>query len=260
MGFSITFIGSGNLAWRLAPALDNTDYAVREVYSRSRKNAEALVSKLYEAEAKDSLDFSNSHSQIFILSVPDDAIEETSQQIILPDSATLIHTSGSKPLGSLGYAPTPHVGVLYPLQTFTKGRKVNLKEVPLFVEGEDSETEKILLKLAKSISNEVHVLSSEKRFMLHLSAVFSSNFTNHMLSIAETIMKQNQLDYGWLKPLIAETINKSLEIGPLKAQTGPARRGDLEVLDKHMESLKKDEPLQEIYRLISQHILDKYQS
>ena len=73
-------------------------------------------------------------------------------------------------------------------------------------------------------------------------------------------MKQNKLDYGWLKPLIAETINKSLEIGPTKAQTGPARRGDLEILDKHMESLKKDEPLQEIYRLISQHILDKYQS
>jgi predicted short-subunit dehydrogenase-like oxidoreductase (DUF2520 family) len=150
--------------------------------------------------------------------------------------------------------------VLYPLQTFTKGRKVNLKEVPLFVEGEDSETEKILLKLAKSISKEVHVLSSEKRFILHLSAVFSSNFTNHMLSIAETIMKQNKLDYGWLKPLIAETINKGLEIGPSNAQTGPARRGDLEVLDKHMQSLKKDEPLQEIYRLISQHILDKYQS
>lgn len=260
MGFSITFIGAGNLAWHLAPALDNTDYAVREVYSRSRKNAETLVSKLYEAEAKDSLDFSDSHSQIFIMSVPDDAIEEISHQIILPDSATLIHTSGSKPLSSLGYAPTPHVGVLYPLQTFTKGRKVNLKEVPLFVEGEDSETEKILLKLATSISKEVHVLSSEKRFILHLSAVFSSNFTNHMLAIAETIMKQNKLDYGWLKPLIAETINKSLEIGPSQAQTGPARRGDLEVLDKHMESLKKDEPLQEIYRLISQHILDKYQS
>lgn len=257
---SLTFIGSGNLAWHLAPALDNTDYAVREVYSRSRKNAEALVSKLYEAEAKDSLDFSDSHSEIFIMSVPDDKIEEISQKIILPDSATLIHTSGSKPLNSLGYAPTPRIGVLYPLQTFTKGRKVNLKEVPFFIEGEDSETEKILLKMAKVVSKEVHVLSSDKRFMLHLSAVFSSNFTNHMLSIAETIMRQNKLEYGWLKPLIAETINKSLEIGPSQAQTGPARRGDLEVLDKHMESLKKDEPLQEIYRLISQHILDKYQS
>lgn len=260
MSHSITFIGSGNLAWHLAPALDNTDYAVREVYSRSRKNAEALVSKLYEAEAKDSLDFSASRSQIFIMSVPDDTIEEISQKIILPDHAILVHTSGSKPLSSLGYAPTPHIGVLYPLQTFTKGRKVNLKEVPFFVEGEDSETEKILIKLAKAVSKEVHVLSSDKRFILHLSAVFSSNFTNHLLSIAERIMKQNKLDYNWLKPLIAETITKSLEIGPEQAQTGPARRGDLEVLDKHMESLKKDEPLQEIYRLISQHILDKYQS
>jgi predicted short-subunit dehydrogenase-like oxidoreductase (DUF2520 family) len=150
--------------------------------------------------------------------------------------------------------------VLYPLQTFTKGRKINLKETPFFVEAEDKRTEEILLALGRSLSKSVHLLSSEKRFFLHLSAIFSSNFTNHLMSIAEKIMVGNKLDYNWLKPLIAETVNKSLELGPQSAQTGPARRGDLEVLDRHMESLEGDKSLQEIYRLISQHILDKYQS
>jgi len=257
---SITFVGSGNLAWHLAPAFDNTDFAVREVFSQNKKNAAELVSKLYQAEAKESLDFSESPSKIFILAIPDDVIEEIATQIILPDESILIHASGSKPLSILRDSSTSNIGVLYPLQTFTKGKKIDVKEVPFFVEGENKETEKILLDMATAIGAKVHLLSSDKRSMLHLSAVFASNFTNHMLSIAETIMVQNKMDYDWLKPLIAETINKSLAIGPSKAQTGPARREDLEILDQHMEYLKKDESLQEIYRVISQHILDKYQS
>jgi predicted short-subunit dehydrogenase-like oxidoreductase (DUF2520 family) len=62
-----------------------------------------------------------------------------------------------------------------------------------------------------------------------------------------------------LKPLISETINKALAIGPELAQTGPARRGDLEILDQHMEFLKDDETLAEVYKVISQHIVDQYQ-
>jgi hypothetical protein len=80
-----------------------------------------------------------------------------------------------------------------------------------------------------------------------------------MLLIAQDIMKENSLSYDWLKPLIAEMITKSLAIGPENSQTGPARRGDLKILDKHIEFLKGDEPLVEIYKIISQHILDRYQ-
>ena len=91
-----------------------------------------------------------------------------------------------------------------------------------------------------------------------MAAVFASNFTNHMLTISRGIMSSHNLDYEWLKPLITETINKSLRIGPETAQTGPARRGDLEILDEHMEFLKDDEALSEIYRVVSQHIVDRY--
>ena len=73
---NVTFIGSGNLAWHLAPALDNVDFPVREVYSRNAKHATALAERLYQAEVKKTLDFSNSHSRIFILCVSDDAIEK----------------------------------------------------------------------------------------------------------------------------------------------------------------------------------------
>jgi predicted short-subunit dehydrogenase-like oxidoreductase (DUF2520 family) len=256
---TVTFIGAGNLGWHLAQAFDNTDFAVREVYSRNKKNAAALVANLYNAEVHDTLDFSSSNSQIFILAVSDDSIEEVAQEIALPENAILIHTSGSQPLSALGYAATPNIGVLYPLQTFSKSKKAEFKDVPVFIESEDRETEKVLINMAKAITKKVVKITSAERKALHVAAVFASNFTNHMLLISQEIMKDNKLSFDWLKPLIAEMINKSLSIGPENAQTGPARRGDLETLDKHIDFLKHDQAVTEIYKAISQHIVDYYE-
>jgi predicted short-subunit dehydrogenase-like oxidoreductase (DUF2520 family) len=158
----------------------------------------------------------------------------------------------------LGYAPTPHIGVFYPLQTFSKSKKIDFKDVPVFIESETGEVISVLNKMARAITNTVKQISSDERKALHVAAVFASNFTNHMLTLSKEILTEHDLDYEWLKPLIVETINKSLTIGPEAAQTGPAKRGDLEILDKHLTFLQGDEKRAEIYRVISQHILDKY--
>ncbi len=254
----LSFIGSGNLAWHLAPALDNAGFVVKEVYSPNPQHAEALTERLYQAEVKATLDFSTSDSSIFILAVSDDAIAQVAREIILPDDAILIHTSGSIPITELQYAATPHVGVLYALQTFSKDRKVDFASIPLFVETLTEEAAQAVLLLAKSLSKQVRKITSEERKALHVAAVFASNFTNHMLTLAQQIMQQNSLEYNWLKPLITEMITKSMAIGPQQAQTGPARRGDLEILDNHLQFLNEDERVAEIYRIISQHIIDSY--
>jgi len=251
-----SFIGSGNLAWHLAPALDNVGYSVREVYSRNPKHAAALVGRLYEAHVNISLDFSASTSRIFIISVSDDALEEVAQKLILPDDAIVVHTSGSQPLSILDDAGSQNMGVFYPLQTFSKTKKVDFKTTPIFIESENADVEKVLTKMAKAISGKVKRINSEERKALHVAAVFASNFTNHMLTLAQKVADENDLDFDLLKPLIAETLNKSLEIGPEKAQTGPAVRGDVEILERHMEFLKENPELAEIYKVISQHIID----
>lgn len=255
----VAFIGSGNLAWHLAPALDNTEYAVREVFSRNPAHAEKLVERLYEADVKATLDFSASTCSIFILAVTDDALQDVVREIVLPDDCVLLHTSGSQPLEVLRYAATPRIGVLYPLQTFTRDVDVDLNEVPFFVEAANPETAKVVMELARALSDNVVKITSPERLALHLAAVFASNFTNHMLYIAQEIMKENSLSYDWLKPLIATMISKSLQVGPENAQTGPARRGDFETLDRHMQLLQDDEATAELYRVISQDIVDRYQ-
>jgi predicted short-subunit dehydrogenase-like oxidoreductase (DUF2520 family) len=253
----ISFIGSGNLAWHLAPALDNAGYSVKEVYSRDPKHARALVGRLYQADVKSTLDFSTSSSDIFIIAVSDDAIQDIVQEIVLPEDSILVHTSGSQPLSLLGYAATSNIGVFYPLQTFSKAKKVDFNEIPIFIESEIEEVSKTLMKMAKSISKKAKFISSEKRKALHVAAVFASNFSNHMLTISKSIAEKYDVDFEVLKPLIAETLNKSINIGPEKAQTGPAKRGDMEILDHHLEFLKDDPDVAEIYKIISQHIIDQ---
>lgn len=255
---NVSLIGSGNLAWHLAPALDNAGYPIAEVYSRHPEHAGKLVERLYDARVRSTLDFSDSSSRIFVIAVSDDVIPEVAGEVILPAEAFLVHTSGSQPLNVLIDAATARTGVFYPLQTFTKNKKADFSEVPIFVESEDRNTEKVLVDMAKAISRKVFRISSSQRQALHVAAVFASNFTNHMITLSRDIMEDHKLDFEWLKPLLVETINKSLSLGPETAQTGPAKRGDLEILDRHLEFLQNDEAVAEIYRIVSQNILDRY--
>jgi predicted short-subunit dehydrogenase-like oxidoreductase (DUF2520 family) len=114
--------------------------------------------------------------------------------------------------------------------------------------------------MARAISKKVLKLDSGKRKALHVSAIFASNFVNHMLTLSKEVASEQKLDFELLKPLIVETINKALSMGPENAQTGPAKRGDLEILDTHFDFLSEDEQLAEIYRLLSQSIVDRYAS
>lgn len=257
MSLKISIIGSGNVAWHLAPALDNAGYPVVEVYSRNKNNAKKLVNRLYQAELKTDLDFSKSISEVFIIAVSDDAIEEVAREIVVPEDAIVAHTSGASSLGLLEFIASDHTGVFYPLQTFSKNKPVNFKEIPICIESTSDYTEDTLATIAKTISDEIYKIDSDSRRALHLAAVFACNFTNHCLKLAEDILEAEKLPFHLLKPLITETINKSLSIGPSNAQTGPAKRHDFETLDKHLAYIK-DEELSELYRMISQHIVDSY--
>lgn len=257
--FKISMIGAGNVASLLAPELESAGHIITEVYSRHAKNAQALCEKLYEAEVNYNLDFSSSTSSIFILAVPDDRIREVVQQLNLPADSILLHTSGSMPMESLYGLNHIALGVFYPLQTFTKNKEVNFQEIPFLIEASDASTLKTIKILAEGISKNVQEMNSEQRAILHIAAVLSCNFTNHLIRLAEILTESNQIDFELLKPLIAETMGKSLNLGPQKAQTGPAARRDMETVHRHIVFLKKkDKNLAKLYELISNSIMEDY--
>ncbi|KYG83874.1 Rossmann-like and DUF2520 domain-containing protein [Roseivirga echinicomitans] len=258
MSYQIGIIGTGNVAWHLARAFENAGHVITDIYNRDISKSKNFALDFFNAHPTNKLNFDNSSAQIFILAVSDDAIVEIAPEIILPENAILVHTSGSVAMSALGYARTENQGVFYPLQTFSKGKAVDFSEIPIGIEAENNMTENALNSLAKSVSNKVQLMDSRDRRTIHLAAVFACNFTNHLFTISKGILENRNLNFGLLEPLIIETLSKSLEIGPNNAQTGPAKRGDFETLDKHFQTLSSNPDIAEIYRSISQNIIDFY--
>lgn len=109
-------------------------------------------------------------------------------------------------------------GVLYPMQTFSKQREVDFGQIPCFVESNSEEDVQLLKDIASALSEKVYEASSEQRKSLHLAAVFTCNFTNHMYVLAAELLKKYGLPFEAMLPLIDETARKVHELEPLAAQ------------------------------------------
>lgn len=246
---NIILIGAGNVATQLGLSLYAAGYQISQVYSPTKSSSTTLAKKL-KAESITDLKKLNTEAAIYIIAVKDDAIESVAKQLKLKDKI-VAHTSGSISINALKGVSKNH-GVFYPLQTFTKNKKVNFKNVPLCIEGNNKATSTTLLYFAKSLSPNAKLISSEQRKTIHLAAVFACNFSNHMYAIAENILKKNKLSLDLLKPLIEETALKIKDNSPTKVQTGPAIRGDKKVMEEHLKMLNGNN--KEIYKIVSNHI------
>ncbi|MDY6346936.1 MAG: DUF2520 domain-containing protein, partial [Bacteroidales bacterium] len=95
-----------------------------------------------------------------------------------------------------------------------------------------------------------------QRASIHLAAVFACNFSNAMYTIADKILSDNNLNLSLLLPLLKNTVAKLEEMPPREAQTGPAARGDRNVMERHLESLS-DKKIRELYTLVSDFIMSQ---
>jgi predicted short-subunit dehydrogenase-like oxidoreductase (DUF2520 family) len=258
MYFRISFVGSGNVAWHLSQALENVGHSIIEIYSRDRKNAISLCDKLYEASAKDNLDFTTDPPQILIIAASDKAIRKISQDLIVPADTIVVHTSGTESIGVFTGLGNPF-GVLYPIQTFSKDRHVDFRNIPFSIEASDEETREILFALARSLTKKVYFNTTEKRRIIHLSSVFAANFTNHMFTISKGLLESNNLAFDLVKPLIEEVVQKAFILGPENAQTGPAVRNDFNTIQKHLDYLSEEQGLTEIYNAITNDIIKTFE-
>lgn len=241
----ITMIGAGNLATHLSRALQHADHEIVQVFSRTEKSATHLANQL---DCPFTTDLNNIiKSELAIIAVKDDAIEEIEKHINFPK----VHTSGTKDLDCL---TNSKVGVFYPLQTFSKTSNIDFESVPICIESNDSSFYELLSKLANSITNKVYRLDSKQRRQLHIAAVIACNFSNLMYRFSEDICKEHSIPFEILQPLILETANKIQSLPPSKAQTGPAQRGDELTIEKHIAALESNSDLQAIYKTLSNSI------
>ena len=252
----VNIIGTGNVAWHLAKAISSQNNAV--IMQIAGRSQEAL--KDFAKFAQETISIADLHpAEVNIIAVSDDAIGSVAEMLLFTN-ALVVHTSGFTGMSALSRKQnkTNRHGVFYPLQTFSKEDvHLDFKEVPILIEAEDDKDEKTLYTLAETISNTVEAVDSVQRKNLHLAAVFANNFTNYCYTAAEEICEAHDISFKLLHPLILKTATKAIANGPIKSQTGPAKRDDTDVLAAQRKLLTKTTH-REIYNTLTEALMTTY--
>jgi predicted short-subunit dehydrogenase-like oxidoreductase (DUF2520 family) len=248
----VSLIGSGNLATQLGIALYEKGHQIVQVWSRTAENAVELA-VLLNCQYTNEISLINADSDIYIISVTDNAIEPVLSGRFWGNKL-VVHTSGSTPMELLS-PYCENFGVFYPFQTFSKAKNVDFDRIPVCLEANTSQNLEILRDLAQSISNNIQLINSDQRQQIHIAAVFACNFVNHFYSIGEGLLREKGIGFDILKPLILETAAKIVDHSPESVQTGPAIRNDKEIINKHLTLLRNQPDLQTLYQQISDRII-----
>ena len=231
----VVLIGRGRVATNLLPALQKAGHEVVSVNSRT---LEELPTK----------------ADVYIISVKDSALQEVARQATKGrESQLFVHTAGSMPMNIFSGLAT-HYGVLYPMQTFSKERLVDFNDISLFLETTDDVSMERLKMLAETLTPHVYELDSAGRKHLHLAAVFACNFVNHCYALSAEVLAANGLPFSVMLPLVDETAQKVHELAPREAQTGPAVRGDQNVMQMQASMLEGKPEVKAIYEALSNDI------
>lgn len=247
---NINIIGRGNIASQFVKKFNKIpQIKILQWYSRSFKkskdnNGIMKINKLEDLKSAD----------VNFLMISDNVISEVSKKI---NNKTLtVHSSGTISIKELNN--NGGKGVFYPIQTFTKTKDVEFKNMPICIESEEKSDYLKLKNLVKLLESKPISMNSNKRKHLHLAATIINNFTNHLYVEAEDICIENKIPFSLFANLVSETSSKALNYSPKKSQTGPATRNDKITINKHLELLK-NKPFRKIYKTITESIMKYYE-
>lgn len=256
---TITLIGAGNVGYHLGRRCYKKGLKINQVYSRNIKNAQFLAKKI-EAVAVADIKEITPNSDLYIIAVKDDAIAEVAAKLSQNKGMKkklVVHTSGAAASQIIANYFKKY-GVFYPLQTFSKTRKIRFSTIPICVDAGNKKDLKKLQKMGQSISKKVAVITDEERGILHVAAVIVNNFSNHLFHLGKQITTIEKIDFALLKPLILETVLKIENQSPYDMQTGPARRNDEKTIKKHLTYLQKFPEYVQLYTLLTKSIQHAY--
>lgn len=257
---SIAFIGSGNLAQALGPALKSAGYRIDAVASRantaSRRRASALAKKLDTRVIL--LEQVRPDSDVIWLLHTDDALAATARLLAGQPGwrgKIVLHSSGAlssevlKPLKRAG----AHTASLHPMMTFVPGTRPNFNFVPFAVEG-DRRAVAAARQIVRSLGAEVFEIQAANKVLYHALGSFSSPLVVATLATAERVGQAAGLTQAQTRtimaPILQQTLRNYLEHGAAVAFSGPIKRGDMETVRRHFRELQRVPGAVEVYRAL----------
>lgn len=251
----VVLIGAGRMATQLGKVLVSSGITINQVYNRSLEAAKRL-GKTLDCRYTDhptSIDFK---ADLYIVCVSDQAIESIAAQFSFLDQKDklIVHTSGATP-GKIFEAHFKRYGVFYPLQSFSTEQEVDFQTIPICIDANTLPAVQLLQGLATGISPKVYTINDEDRKLLHVAAVFVNNFSNHLYTLMDQWLTAEQIPFELLHPLIQMTAQKLEKQSPATAQTGPAIRGDMDTIERHLAVLaEKQAGLLPLYKWMTRSI------
>lgn len=231
-------IGGGRAAWAFGSTWRRIGWPLSGIALRSAAPIPALLKtepRSIEALAAD--------SDLVLIAVSDSAIADLARSIP-PTEAIVFHPSGSLPSVRGGFS-------LHPLKALPAvGEPSDLRGALLVFEGAHRDVAQRIASGAESRFAEIGV---EQKLLYHAAAVFGSNDVAALLDIAEEMIGVPDVRDD-LAALAQSAIENWRRHRDARRFTGPAARGERELLDRHLAALAGRPELAEIYRLLAERI------
>lgn len=227
-------LGGGRAAWAYGSSWRRIGWPIDGVWLRPESQ-----SKLPELLGVPRKTIAELDADLLLVAVSDRAIEE-----VTPSEGIVFHASGATPAPKNGFS-------LHPLKSLPPvGSPSDLKDSLLVFEGRHPDIAK---RIAAAIGARFAQIAPEDKPRYHAGAVFGSNYVAAMLDIAERLIGiENARDD--IVALAQSAIDNWRAHTDARRFTGPAARGDQEVIERHVEALRDDPQVQEIYKLLAAEI------
>jgi len=173
---------------------------------------------------------------LMLLCVRDDAIEETARRAVVATNTVVAHVAGSRGLEVL--AGHVRVGSIHPLVTMPDARigAQRLRGGVFAVEGDV-----LLFELVESLGGRVITVPPDRRVLYHATAAAAANHLVALMGHVEALASASGLHLEDFLALSRQALDDVARVGPPRALTGPASRGDVTTIDAHRGSLPSDE-------------------
>jgi predicted short-subunit dehydrogenase-like oxidoreductase (DUF2520 family) len=250
MTFSI--IGTGNIAWFFGNRIVTARHRCTGVYARDKEAAQKLSEALLSDKYGGISEIEDGDADICFLAVSDTAIAEVAEELSFKKTV-LVHTAGALSLDSIKSAAKDRA-VLWPIYSILRNTPPNHRNIPCAWEASTDKAQKYLLSIGHAITDMLFEAKYDQRKWLHLSAVISNNFTNHLMSVCEQVCTEHGLPFSTLTPIIEQTFERIRQSSPQNLQTGPAIRHDTNTINEQINLLSKHPRWQKIYEAITASI------
>lgn len=257
---SLNIVGAGRVGRTLASLWEEKHtFAVQDVLDGTEPGARSAVAFIGDGMAVAAIDKLR-HADIWMITTPDRQIRTTAGRVaaagLLRAGDVVFHCSGSMSSADLDAASSAGalVASVHPLKTFAEPRDAvrTFAGTHCAAEGDDGALQ-ILRPAFERIGGNVSLIDARSKVVYHAASVIVCNY---LAALIETGLRcyekagiPRDTASAMTQPILRETLDNVIQLGPAHALTGPIARGDAAVVARHLQALDAwDTTVAQIYR------------